>query len=161
MSKLVFEENYHVYIGTTPLADPENPTVAELEAGDDITAFIPKDGFNPGTTNYRVPAGDLATKFDAETMGSHGSQLTITSFMDDEDGNNTAFDEYGVRGWEGWVVACWRGAAVDGEPCFVWSDVESGSPQLPSTAANENQKFTAEFAVRAEPDYHAVVGSGS
>lgn len=159
MSRLVFEENYHVYVLPTQPANPDSPTMTEITAGDDITSFIPKDGFNPGVSNNRVSAGDLSTAFDAELMGSHGAQLSVTAFMDDEDGANDAFDTFGVRGFEGAFVVCWRGPAAPGEPAFVWPDVESGSPMLPTTAANERQTFTAEFANRAEPEYHAVVSA--
>jgi hypothetical protein len=164
MARIVFEENYHVYLLDTPPANPAAPTMTEIAAGDDITAFIPKDGFAPGVSNNRVPAGDLSTAFDAEIMGSHGAQLQVTSFMDDQDLGNLTFDAFGVRGFTGAFVACWRGAAATDEPCFVWPYVESGSPMLPTTAANERQSFTAEFAVGGdgtEPDYHAVVAAGA
>jgi hypothetical protein len=160
--RLVFEENYHVYALPAAPANPAAPTMAEITAGDDITAFIPKDGFAPGVSNNRVPAGDLSTAFDGELMGSHGAQLTITAFMDDGDGDNLAFDTFGVRGWSGAIVACWRGAAAVGEPCFVWPYVEAGSPILPTTAANERQTFQAEFAVGGdgtEPNYHAEIAA--
>lgn len=159
MAKLVFEENYHVYWLDAAPANPAAPTVTELNAGDDITAFIPKDGFAPGVSNNRVAAGDLATSFDAEIMGSHGAQLSITGFMDDD--TNTLFDSIGVRGTTGAIVVCWRGAAAASAPAFVWPDVEVGSPTLPNTAANERQTFTAEFAVREEPNYHATVAAGT
>lgn len=162
MSRLVFEENYHVYAGATAPADPNAPTVAELGAMTDITSFIPKDGFKPGVSNNRVDAGDLSTAFNGELMGSHGAQLSIDSFMDDQDAGNTTFDLFGVRGWTGCIIACWRGEAAEDEPCFVWPYVQSGSPSLPSTAQDQRQMFTAEFAVGGngtEPDYHATVAA--
>ena len=157
MAKLVFEENYHVYWLDTAPANAAAPTLAEITAGDDITALIPKDGFAPGVSNNRVSAADLSTAFDAEIMGSHGAQLSVTAFMDDT--TNTAFDSFGVRGTTGTIVVCWQGEAAATEPCFVWPDVEAGSPTLPTTAANERQTFTAEFAVRQEPEYHAAVAA--
>lgn len=157
MSKIVFEENYHVYWLDAAPANTAAPTVAEITAGDDITAFIPKDGFSPGVTNNRVSAADLSTAFDAEIMGSHGAALSVTAFMDDT--TNTAFESFGVRGTTGTIVVCWRGAAAALEPAFVWPDVEAGSPSLPTTAANERQTFTIEFAVRVEPDYHAAIAA--
>ncbi len=157
MSRIVFEENFHVYWLDTSPVNPAAPTVAEITAGTEITAFIPKDGFSPGTSNSRVAAGDLSTGFDAEIMGSHGAQLSVTAYMDDT--ANTAYDTFGVRGATGAIVACWKAASAVSEPCFVWPDIEAGSPVLPNTAANERQTFTAEFAVRAEPNYHAAVAA--
>lgn len=161
MARLVFEENYKVYWLDAAPADPAAPTVAEITAGTDVTSFIPKDGFAPGVTNNRVSAGDLSTAFDAEIMGSHGAQLQVTAFMDD--GTNTAFDTFGVRGATGCFVAIWDGGGpVASSKAFVWPYVESGTPSLPTTAANERQTFTAEFAVGGdgtEPEYHATVAA--
>lgn len=162
MARLVFEENYHVYAGPTAPADPDAPTVAEIGAMTEITEYIPKDGFNPGVSNNRVDAGDLSTAFNGELMGSHGAQLSIQSFMDSADGQNITYDLFGVRGWTGAIVVCWRSAAAAGEPAFVWPYVESGSPSLPSTAQDTRQMFTAEFAVGGdgtEPSYHATVAA--
>lgn len=159
MARIVFEEKYSVYWLATSPANPAAPTVAELTAGTDVTSYIPKDGFAPGVSNNRVAAGDLSTAFDAEIMGSHGAQLSVTAFMDDT--TNTAFDTFGVRGATGAFVAVWDGdGAVIGAKAFVWPYVEAGSPSLPTTAANERQTFTAEFAVGGngtEPNYHAAV----
>lgn len=159
MSRLVFEENYEVYWGDTAPANPAAPTVAELTAMTNVTPFIPKDGFAPGVSNSRVNAADLSTAFDAEIMGSHGAKLSVTAFMDDA--ANTAFDTFGVRGATGCFVAIWDGKGkVAASKAFVWPHVEAGSPSLPTTAANERQTFTAEFAVGGdgtEPNYHAVV----
>lgn len=162
MARIVFEENYAVYWLDTAPSNPAAPTVAELTAGTDITAYIPKDGFAPGVSNNRVAAGDLSTAFDAEIMGSHGAQLSVTAFMDDG-ATNEAFDTFGVRGATGAFVAIWDGGGpVASSKCFVWPYVEAGSPQLPTTAANERQTFTAEFAVGgdgSEPNYHAAVAA--
>jgi hypothetical protein len=161
MPRIVFEENYEVYWLDAAPADPAAPTVAELTAGDDITSYIPKDGFAPGVSNNRVAAGDLSTAFDAEIMGSHGAQLSVTAFLDDT--TNTAFDTFGVRGATGAFVAIWDGGgAAAGSKAFVWPYVEAGSPTLPTTAANERQTFTADFAVGGdgtEPEYHATVAA--
>lgn len=163
MARIVFEENYQVYWGDTPPANPAAPTVTEISAMTEVTQFIPKDGFAPGVSNNRVAAGDLSTAFDAEIMGSHGAQLSVTAFMDDE--TNTAFDTFGVRGATGCFVAIWDGNGnVAASKAFVWPYVEAGSPSLPTTAANERQTFTAEFAVGgdgSEPNYHAVVAAGA
>lgn len=161
MPRIVFEENYQVYWLDAAPANPAAPTVADLTGGTNVTAFIPKDGFAPGVSNNRVAAGDLSTAFDAEIMGSHGAQLSVTAFMDDT--TNTAFNTFGVRGATGAFVAIWDGGGpVAGSKAFTWPYVEAGSPSLPTTAANERQTFQAEFAVGGngtEPNYHATIAA--
>lgn len=162
MARLVFEKNYHVYAGPTSPANPAAPRLTEINAMTNITAFIPKDGFNPGVSNNRVDAGHLATAFNGELMGSHGAQLSIQAFFDDAAGQNLAYDLFGIRGWIGAIIVCWRAAAAVGQPAFVWPYVEAGSPQLPSTAQDTRQMFTAEFAVGGngtEPNYRATVAA--
>ena len=157
MARLVFEENYKILWSATPPADPASITQAEVTAAVDVTSFITKDGFAPGITNNRVAVGDLSTSFDGELMGSHGAQLAVTYYMDDA--TNTAFETFGTRGTTGAFIVAWTGDTTAAAPCFVYPYVEAGSPSLPTTAANERQTATTEFAVGGdgtEPDYSAV-----
>lgn len=159
MARLVFDDNYTVLWMDTPPADAASITQAEVTAATDVTKWITKDGFAPGVTNSRVAAGDLSTTFDAELMGTHGAQLSVTAYLDDVDASNVAYDTFGVRGTTGAFVVAWTGSTAAAAPAFVWPYVEAGSPSLPTTAANERQTFTQEFAVGGngtEPNYHAV-----
>lgn len=158
MARLVFDENFRVFWRATAPDDPEAPTTGEIDAGTEITAFIPKDGFASGVSNNRVDGGDLSTKFNAESMGTWSSQLAVTAFKDDA--TDTAFDLFGTHGTVGCIIVVPNGTIADGEPCYVWPDIESGAPVLPTTAANERQKFTAEFAVRDEPQFQAAMVTG-
>lgn len=161
MARLVFEENYEVYWGDTAPADPAAPTIAEVTAMTNVTSQIPKDGFAPGVSNNRVPAGDLSTAFDGELMGSWGSQLAVTAFLDKITANNVAFDSFGVRGATGCFLVIWDGNGnAAGSKTFCWPYVETGTPSLPTPAANERQTFTAECAVGgdgSEPEFHGEI----
>lgn len=159
MSRVVFDGNYHVYWLDTPPAAPAAPTTAEITAGTDITAWIPKDGFNPNVSNNRVTGGDLSSQFIDESMGTYSSQLSITTYLDDETGANLGFDTLGVAGATGALVVCPFGPAAAAAPAYVWPDVEIGHPNLMQTGENTRQKFTADLAVRKEPNFHAAVAA--
>lgn len=159
MSRLVFDGNYKVYWLATPPADAAAPTVAELTAGTDLTAFIPKDGFKPGVSNNRVSGGSLDELFLDESMGTWNSQLSIDYYLDKVTADNTAHTTF-VQGATGAVVAVWDGGgAVAASKAFVWPDVECGEPVPMNTAENARQKGTAEFAVRKAPNFHATVAA--
>lgn len=159
MARIVYDGNFKVrWLDTTPV-NPAAPTIAEWNAGTDMTPFVPKDGFSSGTSNSRVSGGDLSTAFNAESMGTWNSQLAVTAFLDDAATGNVAYDTMGVRGTTGCIIVSPFGAPVAGDLVYVWPDVEAGSPTHPATAENERQKFTAEFAVRKEPQFHAVMAA--
>jgi hypothetical protein len=159
MARLVFDGNYLVAFLDTAPADVDAPTVAEITAGTDLTHFIPKDGFKSGVSNNRVSGGSLDESFMDESMGTWTSQLSIDYYLDKVTASNTADDTF-VRGTSGAVVAIWDGGGnAAGSKCYVWPDVECGTPVPADTAENARQKKTAEFAVREEPSFNAVVAA--
>lgn len=165
MSYFVFEENTRVYWSSADLAsgDLSEVLLSEISGATEITDQLTKDGFQPGVTNNRVPASNLATAFDAEVMGSWGSQLALTILRDDT--ADTGWDTLAVRGTEGTVIMVplgsgTGGAPADGDACMVWK-VETGSPVIPPTAANERQTATIECAVSACNLNAAVADSSS
>lgn len=160
MARLVFDGNYKVIVLDTAPADASAPTVAELEAGTDITKFVPKDGFKSGVSNNRVSGGSLDERFMDESMGTWGSQLSVDYYLDKVTGSNTAHDSIGVQDFTGAIVAVWDGGGiVGGSKCYVWPEVEAGQPVVADTTENARQKATAEFACGEQPDFHAVVAA--
>ena len=155
MARIVFDGNFKVFWLATPPANAAAPTTAEVTAGTDLTSFIPKDGFKVGMSNNRVQGGSLDETFLDESMGTWTSQLSVDAYKDDT--TDTAFTTIGVRGTTGAFVAVPHGGNVTGSKCYVWPDVEAGSPILADTAENARQKFTAEFAVRQSPNLHAAI----
>lgn len=155
--RLVFDGNYKVIWLTAAPANPAAPTTAELGAGIDVTAFVPKDGFKPGVSNNRVSGGSLDELFGDESMGTWSSQLSVDYYMDKVTANNTAHDTF-VQGATGAIVAIWDGGGVaTGSKAYVWPAVECGQPIPAATAENARQKATAEFACQLAPEFHAVV----
>lgn len=156
MSRVVFDGNYHVHWLAAPPANPAAPTVAELTAGVELTAYIPKDGFNPNVSNSRVTGGDLASKFVDESMGTYNSQLTITAYLDNVTADNTAWNTL-TDGATGAIVVCPYAAAAPAVKAMVWPDVELGVRQPMQTGENTRQKFTQDVAVREAPNMNATV----
>lgn len=155
MARLVFDGNYEVFYVPGGIANAASPSLAAVQAGTNLTGFIPKDGFNPGVTNNRVTGGDLGSTFTDESMGTWGSQLAITAYHDDV--SDVAYDTIGVQGVTGAIVVVPNGPAQVGSKCYVWGDVEFGQPVPMQTAENAQQKFTADVAVRKAPNMHAVM----
>jgi hypothetical protein len=158
MSRIVFDGNYHVYWLASAPANAAAPTMAELNAGVDITGFIPKDGFNPGVTNNRVTGGDLSTRFTDESMGTWSSQLEITAYRDSVNSSDTAFNTL-TDFAAGAIVVCPFEAKVAGANAMTWPDVELGLRKPMQTAENTRQKFSVDVAVRREPNMDATVAA--
>lgn len=156
MSRVVFDGNYHVYWLAAPPANPAAPTTAEITAGVDLTAYIPKDGFNPAVSNNRVSGGDLASKFTDESMGTWTSQLAITAYLDSVAGSNTAWNTL-TDFATGAIVVCPFAAAATGVKSMVWPDVELGQRIPMQTGENTRQKFQADVAVRKQPNMAATI----
>lgn len=157
MARVVFDSNMKAYWLDANPADLDAPTVAEIGAGEDITAFLPKDGVSFGMSNSRVDGGSLETVFTAESMGTWNSQVSLTIFLDDT--ANTAWELLGVYGVQGCLVICPFGAAAAAAKCYVFPTAETGAPLLANSAANERQKATIELAIGDEPQFDGVVAA--
>lgn len=164
MSRLVYDGKvqFHWIPKAVAIADLSAITLAELDAGTEITDFVPKDGLKIGTSNDRVDAGSIATVFKAESMGTYGAQPSLTCFLDDDPAENDAWTLFKDRLVEGTLVVLpfvGEGNVPDnGEVARVFPDLESGLPILPDPATNERQKFTVEFAMtRRAPIFDGTI----
>lgn len=154
MSRVVFDGTMHVYFCPTVVSKAA-PTVANITAGEDITAFLPKDGLSFSPTDNRVDTGDMSTLFDSQIMGTYGYELSLTMFRDDTD--DLAWETF-THKEEGFLVFSPFGPAGAADPVHVFP-VEAGQRQLANSAANERQTFTVQFAVTSEPALDAVVAA--
>lgn len=159
MARLVFDGNYEVYYLAGTISNAAAPSLAAIEAGTNLTPFIPKDGFNPNVTNNRVTGGSLEDRFMDESMGTYSSQLAITAYKDDATGGGEAWETIGVQDTTGSIVVIPNGPAAAGVDAYVWPDVEFGEGVPMATAENTRQKFVADVAVRRAPNFHAVVAA--
>jgi hypothetical protein len=157
--KRIAHEGKHRHYWVTALANPQAPTVTELQAGFDFSRYVPKDGatFDP-TENY-IESHDVTEVFDAQQVGSWGEQATLTMYRQDPDDDAFNYWSYGDVGY--WVDV-WNAdtsSPKDGDLCTV-RYVEVHEPKPLPAAANEKQKFQMGTANLQAPIYDAVV-SGS
>lgn len=141
------------------IANIAAPTVAELNAGTNLTAFVPPDGWNPTTTQNNVDIASLADTFDVMVIGTEGGPITVT-FMR----NNTADTAWNlmVRGLTGFwafregiaVATAWTAA----QPAQIYP-MQSHHPIANQTARNAVRTFNVTTAVTSAPNRKAVVAA--
>ena len=158
MARYAHEGNTRVSWVTT-IADISGPTVAELNAGTNITGFITKDGVNPGLSPNMVDSATIEDIFDAQGVGSYGASFTLTMFRDAA--TDTAWDlcVYGTSGY----LAVRRGVPS----ATAWTAAQDAEiypaqmhePLPEPSAANEQVKFTDQLAITDAPDLKAVVAA--
>lgn len=133
-----------------PVADNEAPTLAEIEAGEDITCYLTKDGLNPGGTTNKVDGGGLCNRLDSQTIGTVGYDFTLKGFRYTLDGDGDVL----------WDLVEWaankslivrRGVQYGtvwgaGDKAEVYTG-QTGEPVMQGSATNTNQMFEVGFAV--------------
>lgn len=89
MGRYIYDENILLlYVAT--IDDPDAPTLAELQAGVDITGFIVEfETPDQGTT---VDTPDPTSKWDKTISGTRGGSITGQFYRDDEAGESVAWD---------------------------------------------------------------------
>lgn len=158
MSRYSSDGMVRVYFVTT-ISNKAAPTTAELNAGTDLSTFVPKDGLATPSNQNMVDNASLAETFDAQVVGSFGGPLTLTCFRDAIPANDTAWNlfTYGLVGF----LAVRRGpstatAWTAAQKTEVWP-IMSHEPLPVQTATNEMGKFTVQFAVTSQPNLKATV----
>lgn len=159
MSEFVYEENTRV-VFCTSIADIGGPSTTELNAGDDLSPFITKDGISTPSNQNMVDAATITEHFDRQRVGSYGGPIQLTMKRNDDQ----AEDPYELFAWgtEGFIVirygVPYSTTWANGQRVEVYP-VEAHEPIMANSAANEQAKFTQQFAVTAQPDKHAAVGA--
>lgn len=146
---LVYEENVPVAFVPT-IADINNPTATEIDAGDQLASYIRKDGVQfPGNRNM-VPTGSLDRTFDSEYPGSKGGTLVITFKRQNRNGEADAWDLFKAGLVEGFLVFGFEGSNdTAGDDVDVYQ-VVSHYPVRSNPAANTEQTFVVNFGVQDE-----------
>lgn len=159
MARRTHEEFTRIWWATT-IDDVQAPTVAELTAAIDISAFVPKDGLKVGATNAKVKNDDITTAFNGEIPGGFGNSVTLTSFRDDT--VDTAWETFQQRNTYGYLVVRRMIPVVDavaaGQAVEVYP-AATGQPTMHDTAENERVKFGVDLTVHAQPALAAEVAA--
>lgn len=156
-TKFPFEERTRVSLVPT-ISDISAPTVAELDAGVDISCFLTKDGLNPGGSTNGVDAGSLCSRVDAQVAGSVSYSFTLRGFRYADDDDFWDVVEYA----QGTHVVVRRGPAFDaawaaGDKLEVYKG-QFGEKVPAASAANTMQTFEVNLFVE-DVDLDAVAAS--
>jgi hypothetical protein len=156
MARRVYDQFTRVAWVTT-IANTSAPTVAELNAGTNLTPFVPKDGVRPGGSQNTVDQGDVTTQFEAKTVGTFGEDFELDLYRDDS--ADTAWNLAAVN-TVGFLVirrlTPYATAWTASQKCEV-RPAQMGQKFMKNSAANENQKFTLKLAITGEPVLAATV----
>lgn len=156
MARIVFEGNYKVYWATT-ITTKSTPLNTELTGGDDITAFVPKDGLRYGPGFNKVDASNISSAFDPEYQGSWSLDAGLTVQRDDT--TNTAIDLFTSHATAGYLVVLPEASdssPTNGDAAFV-IPAEASIAVPNNTAANALQTSEVDLAVTDDPDFFATV----
>lgn len=156
MARIVFEGNYQVHWVTT-IATESTPTKTEIDAGDNITTFVPKDGLRYGPGFTKVDASNIASAFDPEYQGSWSMDAGITVQRDDT--TNTAIDLFTSHATAGYLVVlpeATSSSPANGDTAYV-IPAEASIAVPNNTAANALQTAEVDLAVTSAPSFAATV----
>lgn len=147
--------------------DLDSPTLAELEAGVDLSGYLIPESFNPNADQARVDGRDALTSFNPEAMGRYGykpaaefkSKLRDASEGDDD----LAWQTFKTRLSQGCILffeGVTEGEAPGvGDECDVYPSCETGTPRRLQTAINTERRFGVDFAVGAAPVLGAIIAA--
>jgi len=158
MARLTFDGNWRVFVVDT-VVDIAAPTVAEIDAGTEITSFIPKNGLAVSNAPNMVDTGDLSTQYDSEVMGTYKVNASLTILLDDT--TDTASDEFQTHGSASHLVILpYKGTGdVAAADVVHVLPMETGKAVPNGTAANERQTADVPIAVTDEPSFNGSVAA--
>lgn len=146
MARRVYDQ-YTRVVWCTSIANTAAPTVAELNAGTNLTTFVPKDGVRPGGAQNTVDGGDITTQFEGKSIGTYSEDFELMLYRDDT--ADTAWT-LAVVNTAGFLVVRrlvpYATAWTAGQKVEVRT-AQMGQKLMQNSAANENQKFALKFAV--------------
>lgn len=160
MARHPYEERTRVY-WVSSISNKNAPTVAELNAGTDLSCFLTKDGLKEPTNQNMVPAGALCERFDAERVGSFGGPVTLKCFRDDIDADDDAWNlfVYGTNGYLAIRSGPTHGTAWTAAQKVRVYPAEMHEPVMNDAAGNAMQTFNETLAVTAQPALKATVAA--
>lgn len=138
------------------IADIAAPTVAELDAGTDWSAFIMKDGLSEPSDQNNTPVASLLDTFNAQVPGSFGGSIELTVQRDND--TDVVWDEI-TYGLEGFLVVRQgppAGAAFASGDLLRVYPVTWHEPVPVAPSGDTPAQFTAMGPVTRQPDLKAV-----
>jgi len=145
----------------TTIAAIATPTIAEIEAGVDLSCFLTKDGLDTGVSESAVDGGTLCSTIDGETPGTSKFSPTLKMYRATVAADDDAWDLVAL-GTAGYLVVrrmIPQATAVAAAQKVEVYQGQFGNPMPAASAANANQTFTAKVYVSAVNLKAAVAAS--
>lgn len=156
MPKLTAEGNVKVW-KVPSVADKTAPTLAEIQAGTNLSPFTPTTGVAITWTQNNATLDMIDESFQISAVGTEGAEISLTGVRDDD---NDAFFEAFERGENFHLIVSRFGAIESGSVVEVYPS-QSHRPVPDAPAVNEFQTSTVSIAVPETPVLTAVVDGGS
>lgn len=156
MSVVIIDGRVRVTFATS-ISNVAAPTVAELNAGTNITSYITPDGLDIGMETGGVDTSNLASTFTTMRAGRKKPGISITFHHDSP--TDTPYNLFPYR-TTGYIIVR-RGvdtttANATSDKCEVYP-VESGEATQAKPSVDATWDFTIPFFVMSDPNTRAVV----
>lgn len=151
----------------TACANIAAPTVAELNAGTNLTAYILPDGLDIGMTTGKVNVGNVGSTFTLEAIGRRNPTVSLTCHHDATSGSTdpawnllvyraTGFlaVRMGVDTTTAWTIAQGGGGTNGSVEMYP---VECGEYNNVKPQPDGSWDFTVDLSVRLDPNKRSVV----
>lgn len=137
------------------------PTVAQLNAGTDLSSFITKDGLTVPADQNNVDVAVLSDTFDAQVVGSFGGAIELTGVRHVADADDDFWNlaAYGLTGY----LVIRRGPPT----ATAWAATQKvevypmqfHQPVPAQTGGNTVGQFTVSAPVTSQPEPKATVAA--
>jgi hypothetical protein len=159
MSTYTFDE-FTLILWVDDIASLTAPTVAELNAGVDLTEYVTKAGLKLGAENSTVPNDNISTSYKGERPGTYSNKASLEILRDNED--DVAWETLSARLTEGNLVVrrgvLYTTAVAASQVVEVYPAITQ-QPEIPDSAENTRVTANIPLAIPEEPELNAVVAA--
>lgn len=146
------------------IANKAAPTVAEINAGTDLTGQLSRSGLDTPLSGSSIDTAGIDSRHNSKASGTYGGDdVDMEFYRDTVSGTDTAWTTLARQVTGFYVVRRFGGATgassdafVIGQRVEVWP-IDVMSRSMLKTAENEAQKFNVKSAVTSAPNDTAVV----
>jgi hypothetical protein len=148
----------------TACANIALPTVAELNAGTDLTDYITPDGLDIGMTTGKVPVGNVGSTFTLERVGRRSPTIALTLHHNSPTDTPWSLLVYRAVGFfavrlgidkaTAWTIGQGTGGSTGTVQVYP---VECGDDAPVKPAPDTAWDFTVDLTVYLDPNKRAVV----
>ena len=144
---IAFENNLKVRFDDTLPTSLAAPSVAEVDAADDLTPFIPVAGVDRPSQQNQSSLAMLGSAFISEDLGTWGvGPINLTFVRDPANEDATHPWQLFSYGTEGVLYVSPNNSFTSGDEISVYH-VKSHEPAEQPSAENTKQQFTVSFPV--------------